>query len=94
MFHGVPAGRTIAVTERAGSRDAPAPADPPRWMSGAAGACDAPRLGDAEEAAVAFEDGGVTYIFRTAGEFWTILGNGADEFASTSTIMGFASMAF
>jgi hypothetical protein len=29
----------------------------------------------AGEAAVAFEDGGVTYIFRTNGEFWTILGN-------------------
>jgi hypothetical protein len=29
----------------------------------------------AGEAAVAFEDGGVTYIFRTSGEFWTILGN-------------------
>ncbi len=29
----------------------------------------------AGEAAVAFEDGGVTYIFRTHGEFWTILGN-------------------
>jgi hypothetical protein len=26
-------------------------------------------------AAVAFEDGGVTYIFRADGEFWTILGN-------------------
>ena len=29
----------------------------------------------ADEAAVAFEDGGVTYIFRPNGEFWTILGN-------------------
>ena len=29
----------------------------------------------AGEAAVAFEDGGVTYIFRSTGEFWTILGN-------------------
>ncbi len=29
----------------------------------------------AGEAAVAFEDGGVTYIFRPTGEFWTILGN-------------------
>jgi hypothetical protein len=29
----------------------------------------------AGEAAVAFEDGGVTYIFRAGGEFWTILGN-------------------
>jgi hypothetical protein len=29
----------------------------------------------AGEAAVAFEDGGVTYIFKTTGEFWTILGN-------------------
>jgi hypothetical protein len=29
----------------------------------------------AGEAAVAFEDGGVTYIFRPNGEFWTILGN-------------------
>ena len=26
-------------------------------------------------AAVAFEDGGVTYIFRTNGEFWIVLGN-------------------
>jgi hypothetical protein len=29
----------------------------------------------AGESAVAFEDGGVTYIFRPNGEFWTILGN-------------------
>ncbi len=29
----------------------------------------------AGEAAVAYEDGGVTYIFRPNGEFWTILGN-------------------
>ncbi len=29
----------------------------------------------ADEAATAFEDGGVTYIFRPNGEFWTILGN-------------------
>src|SRR5262249_39224432 len=29
----------------------------------------------AGEPAVAFEDGGVTYIFRPNGEFWTILGN-------------------
>ena len=29
----------------------------------------------AGEAAIAFEDGGVTYIFRESGEFWTILGN-------------------
>ncbi len=29
----------------------------------------------AGETAVAFEDGGVTYIFRSDGEFWTILGN-------------------
>jgi hypothetical protein len=29
----------------------------------------------AGEAAVAFEDGGVTYIFSATGEFWTILGN-------------------
>jgi len=29
----------------------------------------------AGEAAVVFEDGGVTYIFKTTGEFWTILGN-------------------
>jgi hypothetical protein len=29
----------------------------------------------AGEAAVAYEDGGVTYILRTDGEFWTILGN-------------------
>ena len=29
----------------------------------------------AGEAAVAFEDGGVTYIFRPNGEFWTSLGN-------------------
>ena len=29
----------------------------------------------AGEAAVAFEDGGVTYIFRPNGEFWTVLGN-------------------
>jgi hypothetical protein len=29
----------------------------------------------AGEAAVAFEDGGVTYIFKATGEFWTILGN-------------------
>ena len=29
----------------------------------------------AGEAAVAFEDGGVTYILRAGGEFWTILGN-------------------
>lgn len=29
----------------------------------------------AGEAAVAFEDGGVTYILRPNGEFWTILGN-------------------
>lgn len=29
----------------------------------------------AGEAAIAFEDGGVTYIFRPNGEFWTILGN-------------------
>jgi hypothetical protein len=29
----------------------------------------------AGEPAVAFEDGGVTYIFRADGEFWTILGN-------------------
>ena len=29
----------------------------------------------AGETAVAFEDGGVTYIFRTNGEFWTILVN-------------------
>ncbi len=29
----------------------------------------------ADEPAVAFEDGGVTYIFRPNGEFWTILGN-------------------
>jgi hypothetical protein len=29
----------------------------------------------ADEPAVAFEDGGATYIFRPDGEFWTILGN-------------------
>jgi hypothetical protein len=29
----------------------------------------------ADEPAIAFEDGGVTYIFRLNGEFWTILGN-------------------
>ena len=29
----------------------------------------------AGETVVAFEDGGVTYIFRSNGEFWTILGN-------------------
>jgi hypothetical protein len=29
----------------------------------------------AGEAAVAYEDGGVTYILRPSGEFWTILGN-------------------
>jgi hypothetical protein len=29
----------------------------------------------ADQPAVAFEDGGVTYIFRPDGEFWTILGN-------------------
>jgi len=29
----------------------------------------------AGEPAIAFEDGGVTYIFRRNGEFWTILGN-------------------
>jgi hypothetical protein len=29
----------------------------------------------ADEPAVAFEDGGVTYIFKPNGEFWTILGN-------------------
>jgi hypothetical protein len=29
----------------------------------------------AGESAVAFEDGGVTYIFKSTGEFWTILGN-------------------
>lgn len=29
----------------------------------------------ADEPAVAFEDGGVTYVFRPEGEFWTILGN-------------------
>jgi hypothetical protein len=29
----------------------------------------------ADEPAVAFEDQGVTYIFRLNGEFWTILGN-------------------
>jgi len=29
----------------------------------------------AGEPAVAFEDGGVTYIFRPNGEFWTVLGN-------------------
>lgn len=29
----------------------------------------------AGEPAVAFADGGVTYIFRPNGEFWTILGN-------------------
>jgi hypothetical protein len=29
----------------------------------------------AGETVVAFEDGGVTYIFRPNGEFWTILGN-------------------
>jgi hypothetical protein len=29
----------------------------------------------AGERAVAFEDGGVTYIFRPSGGFWTILGN-------------------
>ena len=29
----------------------------------------------ADMPAVAFEDGGVTYIFKVDGEFWTILGN-------------------
>jgi hypothetical protein len=29
----------------------------------------------AGEAVVAFDDQGVTYIFRLSGEFWTILGN-------------------
>ena len=29
----------------------------------------------AGESAIAFEDGGVTYIFKSTGEFWTILGN-------------------
>ncbi|MGZ3302362.1 MAG: hypothetical protein ACXVCF_18945 [Isosphaeraceae bacterium] len=29
----------------------------------------------AGETVVAFEDGGVTYIFRSNGEFWTILDN-------------------
>lgn len=29
----------------------------------------------ADQSAVAFEDGGVTYIVRPDGEFWTILGN-------------------
>jgi hypothetical protein len=29
----------------------------------------------AGEAAVAFDDGGITYIFKTTGEFWTNLGN-------------------
>jgi hypothetical protein len=29
----------------------------------------------AGEPAIAFQDGGVTYIFRATGEFWTILGN-------------------
>lgn len=29
----------------------------------------------ADEPAIAFEDGGVTYIFRPSGEFWTILVN-------------------
>jgi hypothetical protein len=29
----------------------------------------------ADEPVLAFEDGGVTYIFRLDGEFWTILGN-------------------
>jgi hypothetical protein len=29
----------------------------------------------ADKPAVAFEDEGVTYLFRPNGEFWTILGN-------------------
>jgi hypothetical protein len=29
----------------------------------------------AGDPAISFEDGGVTYIFRPNGEFWTILGN-------------------
>jgi hypothetical protein len=29
----------------------------------------------ASDPAFAFDDGGVTYIFRPNGEFWTILGN-------------------